>query len=642
MPICGLSILLLRIAPGPLNLVFCLVATATVLLVCLVAYRTLNATFFEPLQSMALHLQRFMAGEALPPQAEWLLPQLQALEDLLGNSDSGRSMDLDQRFRALAASACLATSRRLIAFVNLMNTDTALRQEHADGIRVHAERMALLLGEVTTVEFTQPQEMPLGLLDVIDDTIAAYTTLNPGGIPVYVELAAPEKISATLDRHLFQALLLNLLWLAQSERKQQAIILLTLSATAEQVRISFENHDAAPLSIDLPARARHLLAKTEATWDESCLLVPAKQVHSTTQPQGHRTAAVIATTALEERTIKSRLAADGITQHTSPATADFCIISADDDHEVYGVLKQVRAFSTLLVVGASTLYALPNVRQLSSPIQQRELEQAIAALPTTRPEGPLALVVDDNLASLRLASIHLRNLGFESLTAQEGATAQELALAHPISVVLLDQHLPDTTGSKLAATLQEHKPELTIILMSADMDTADAQQALKHGVAAVLKKPLNPAAIAQSISRGATTIEPTSTGRVTTDPALLDQHFDAALSLELANHQADLANELLQELMLNIESEKRAIESAINSGDKTAAHDLLHRLRGGLQYCGVPRLRRAADKLAGAMRQQEDTAITDALFAFGLEVQILVDWYDERANYFGKADQARV
>ncbi|XOV90026.1 MAG: response regulator [Pseudomonadota bacterium] len=632
--VCGLSIRLLQAAPGPMNLLLCLTATSTVLLVCFVAWRTFQHTYLGPLDSIAVYLQHFQAGEDLPARAAWLLPQLQALAETLHNNTSSR--EPEQHFRVQATNACLALTRRLIAFANLLATAPGDPHEYTESIRIQAERMAVLLREVTDTEYATLQEAPGCLLEILDESVAVYAELNPGRAPVYVGLIARARVYATLEGHLLQALLLHLLYLVQVARPQETTWL-GLDTSGDSLKISFECGDLDLEGMRLTPRAQYLLTKLGATWDGATLIVPARQVQLTQATASQYKAAIVTPTTLEGRTIRQRLAAMGIDSDGSPATADFCIVTFPDDEDVYRVLKQSRAFSTLLVVGASTLYALPQVRQLSSPLHQRELDKAIQTLPTTAPVRPLALVVDDNLASLRLASIHLNNLGLETLTAQEGATALELALAHPVSVVLLDQHLPDTRGTQLAAAIHTHKPGLNIVLMSAEMDPDVVRDAQHQGIRALLSKPLNPTAVAKALADGAVDAKTVSaeTGAQGSDP--ITSPFDAVLALRLANQQVELARTLLQELMTTVATETHSIEDAIKSGNRDRARELLHRFRGGLQYCGVQPLKQAADALASVLREGSDAAVGEALTVFLHQADLLVDWYDPDADYFAES-----
>lgn len=109
---------------------------------------------------------------------------------------------------------------------------------------------------------------------------------------------------------------------------------------------------------------------------------------------------------------------------------------------------------------------------------------------TDRP-APRILVVDDDVTNLELVERRLEVDGFESVLVETGLEGEERALGEHFDAVLLDLRLPDTSGLDVLDTLQRHRPELPVVIMTAHGSEAIAVRALTAGAAGYLIKPIS-------------------------------------------------------------------------------------------------------------------------------------------------------
>ena len=72
------------------------------------------------------------------------------------------------------------------------------------------------------------------------------------------------------------------------------------------------------------------------------------------------------------------------------------------------------------------------------------------------------LVVDDDLASLKMLFDHLRQAGFKVLIATKGSSALKRVARSRPDMILLDVKLPDIDGFELCHRLQECHPGIDI------------------------------------------------------------------------------------------------------------------------------------------------------------------------------------
>ncbi len=106
--------------------------------------------------------------------------------------------------------------------------------------------------------------------------------------------------------------------------------------------------------------------------------------------------------------------------------------------------------------------------------------------------APLNVLVVDDESVIRLTlSLIIRKLGSEVFTVENGAKAEEYYQNNwqDIDLVILDQNMPDTTGTELFAKLKGINPDIRAVLCSGFID--DAEGFLNCGISKVCNKPLS-------------------------------------------------------------------------------------------------------------------------------------------------------
>src|SRR5277367_925648 len=90
-----------------------------------------------------------------------------------------------------------------------------------------------------------------------------------------------------------------------------------------------------------------------------------------------------------------------------------------------------------------------------------------------RKRQPVVLVVDDERVIADTLSIILSKSGFSTMTAYNGESALELALANPPELLISDVVMPGMTGIDLAITLTKTIPGCKVLLFSGQAATVD-------------------------------------------------------------------------------------------------------------------------------------------------------------------------
>jgi len=116
------------------------------------------------------------------------------------------------------------------------------------------------------------------------------------------------------------------------------------------------------------------------------------------------------------------------------------------------------------------------------------------------PNAPMALVVDDNLPSQKLAASLLKANGYCVDTATSGNQAIKMAERNHFaySVVLMDIQMADGNGFDATKAMREHGCRARIIIVSAEK--SNESQSLQMGADAFILKPLRPDSLKKALA----------------------------------------------------------------------------------------------------------------------------------------------
>ncbi len=114
---------------------------------------------------------------------------------------------------------------------------------------------------------------------------------------------------------------------------------------------------------------------------------------------------------------------------------------------------------------------------------------------------PLVLVADDDPDILALVRFRLERDGYEVLSALDGETALDLALARTPDLALLDVMMPRLDGYEVTRRLREHGPTTTIpiILLTARVQEPDVERGFQAGADDYVTKPFSPQMLGQRV-----------------------------------------------------------------------------------------------------------------------------------------------
>ena len=114
---------------------------------------------------------------------------------------------------------------------------------------------------------------------------------------------------------------------------------------------------------------------------------------------------------------------------------------------------------------------------------------------------PLVLVADDDPDILALVRFRLERDGYEVLSAPDGETALDLALARTPDLALLDVMMPRLDGYEVTRRLRQHSPTtaIPIILLTARVQEPDVKLGIEAGADDYVTKPFSPQALGERV-----------------------------------------------------------------------------------------------------------------------------------------------
>jgi DNA-binding NtrC family response regulator len=182
-------------------------------------------------------------------------------------------------------------------------------------------------------------------------------------------------------------------------------------------------------------------------------------------------------------------------------------------------------------------------------------------------------MIDDDSAVLRAQSAVITDAGFgEPLACTNGSLATNLISTHPVDVILLDLLMPGEDGETLLSRLQELKPEVPVIVITAVRDVDTAVRCVQKGAYDYLVKPLEPDRLLGSLRRAMTFRAAASVCRAIGD-RLLDgqlrhpEHFSSILT----------ADPKMRAIFLYLEAVAPTAQPVLLNGETGTGKDLLAR-----------------------------------------------------------------
>ncbi len=111
------------------------------------------------------------------------------------------------------------------------------------------------------------------------------------------------------------------------------------------------------------------------------------------------------------------------------------------------------------------------------------------------------LIVDDGPESRTALEVHLKQRGYEVLTASSGEDAQAILVRQKIGCMIAEARLFGAGGGELLSSALTRDPNLAVLVLSSRPDVTDAVHYLQYGAMDYLPKPLDLPLVEASVQR---------------------------------------------------------------------------------------------------------------------------------------------
>lgn len=106
--------------------------------------------------------------------------------------------------------------------------------------------------------------------------------------------------------------------------------------------------------------------------------------------------------------------------------------------------------------------------------------------------------------------------------------------------------------------------------------------------------------------------------------------IDREAGLKLAGNNQELANDLLALLIKNLRTDIASIQTAYTNNHQDELKKQVHKLRGGVAYCGLPRLKNVLIAIETSLKNEKPQDVHDLLNQLNNETTILLSHYNQQ------------
>ncbi|RNF27820.1 diguanylate cyclase [Massilia aurea] len=290
-----------------------------------------------------------------------------------------------------------------------------------------------------------------------------------------------------------------------------------------------------------------------------------------------------------------------------------CLLAPDPDTERYAELADELGVAAVLgkpFTGASLRAAVDRLLGGAGAAHPAPASTPLAGAL----RGLRVLVVEDNLINQEVASFILAHAGATFEIAANGRAALSMLQEDAaFDVVLMDLQMPVMNGFEATAAIRAAGLDLPIVAMTANAMDEDRQRSLDAGMQAHLAKPIDVDALVATLSR--VTDRPQGTPAAASAEPALPASLPHLPGIDLKSTLPRFAGsvERFCELFIRY-AEGQAqtfgeLRAHVEAGERGAAGQLAHRLRGVSANLGATEAAETAHALEHALRDADDGTV---------------------------------
>ncbi|MBM3600889.1 MAG: response regulator [Alphaproteobacteria bacterium] len=223
-----------------------------------------------------------------------------------------------------------------------------------------------------------------------------------------------------------------------------------------------------------------------------------------------------------------------------------------------------------------------------------------------RDNGALVLIAEDNVTNQVVVKRLLAQRGYAHEVADNGAIALDMHRRGRYGLLLTDFHMPEMDGFQLTAEIRKGEAgtdrRLPIVALTADALPGTEQMCLDAGMDGYLTKPIDSKALTATLEKWLPQAKalrrparrPTARAPEPAFPEIDPQILDLDRLRQTFGGLDGAAQAFLADFMADLPVMVGRIGAALEAGDKNAARDAAHALKGAARSTGAARLGQVA------------------------------------------------
>ncbi|MFA6037019.1 MAG: PAS domain-containing protein [Legionellales bacterium] len=273
----------------------------------------------------------------------------------------------------------------------------------------------------------------------------------------------------------------------------------------------------------------------------------------------------------------------------------------------------------------------PNTQAFSALLEHEIYETKKSDVPETNKQAVgerfRILLVEDSLLPKKIAVNLLIGKGYNVTIAENAAQAIEKLNAFVFDMIYMDIGLPDGTGIEVTKKIRNNpknpNTNTFIVALTAHCDERITNECLAAGIQKVFDKPLNKDKI-----EAAELLMQQRSSLKNEEPLI-----DLQQSTQLMGGDFELAKEMLSKFIHELPVFQEEITKAYENKNWETLRYHVHKLHGGLCYCGIPRLKLLTSSFEKQLIKQEGNYEENYQILVD-EIQLIISKYNNHNSQY--------
>ena len=232
--------------------------------------------------------------------------------------------------------------------------------------------------------------------------------------------------------------------------------------------------------------------------------------------------------------------------------------------------------------------------------------------------GARVLLAEDNPINIEVVQQMLHAAGLDVIIAQNGRIALEKVAGESLDLILMDMQMPEMDGLEATRAIRKLPAQaaLPILALTANAFAEDRRACLEAGMNDVLTKPVDPMSLYEALVRwlpagrrpSGASVAPTAAATPLTISLQALRNLpgiDVERGLHFLNGRTDYYLKILGQFVKGHGNELAALNGHLAAGDRPAARQIAHSLKGAASTLGLVAIADAATCLEARLKEEK-------------------------------------